>query len=385
MDDPEAGLQKKVRQETATDVKRLQDEAAARELELATQEWESTATIVPGLSGLHAEVPKQSALISFNEALQFFQTSNMQEQSKRTMPVVRRSGLAVLLHCLCGPPQLFRELVDERNLIFNIAACPLDNSALIHMRVLQTIYRQLTGDRFDCPRYGRHWEGIGFQGCDPATDLRGVGFWGLMNLLYMVTCPQTLPLAKDIYRLSLNEIQSFPFVVMSINVTAITMQMVREERLNRVCNSRRQVVAVVNEFYAGLFMHLYLRWKNEHKTIAHSGFVLKDVEAHARCKTKTVFGDLETHLKELETASSESRSGRRATRTSVPSCTAAASDFTDIYSVFPVADAENGHAFKPPIREQWNSTVSSEDGGRDEPVVVARTDTSRRAEEELFI
>ena len=27
----------------------------------------------------------------------------------------------------------------------------------------------------DPPRYGGHWEEIGFQGTDPATDLRGVG------------------------------------------------------------------------------------------------------------------------------------------------------------------------------------------------------------------
>ena len=37
------------------------------------------------------------------------------------------------------------------------------------------ISRQLTGSRVDPPRYGGHWEEIGFQGTDPATDLRGVG------------------------------------------------------------------------------------------------------------------------------------------------------------------------------------------------------------------
>lgn len=40
----------------------------------------------------------------------------------------------------------------------------LDNSDQIHVRSLQTIYRSLTGSRFDCPRYGNHWEEIGFQG-----------------------------------------------------------------------------------------------------------------------------------------------------------------------------------------------------------------------------
>lgn len=41
---------------------------------------------------------------------------------------------------------------------------PVDNSQTVHMRVLQTIYKKLIGSKLDCPRYGVHWENIGFQG-----------------------------------------------------------------------------------------------------------------------------------------------------------------------------------------------------------------------------
>lgn len=40
------------------------------------------------------------------------------------------------------------------------------------------------------------------SGADPATDLRGTGFLGLMHTLYFVMDPQTLPLARDIFKLS---------------------------------------------------------------------------------------------------------------------------------------------------------------------------------------
>lgn len=43
----------------------------------------------------------------------------------------------------------------------------VDNSQTVHMRVLQTIYKRLIGSRLDCPRYGAHWENIGFQGKGP--------------------------------------------------------------------------------------------------------------------------------------------------------------------------------------------------------------------------
>ena len=85
----------------------------------------------------------------------------------------------------------------------------------------------------DCPRYGSHWESIGFQGNDPATDLRGVGFLGLVQALYFVMTPELVPLARNMYRLSLNETQNFPFLVLSINVTRIALHALRDGLLDR--------------------------------------------------------------------------------------------------------------------------------------------------------
>jgi len=61
---------------------------------------------------------------------------------------------------------------------------------------LQTLFKLLTAGNSDCPRYGSHWERIGFQGNDPATDLRGVGLLGLLQPLFLVTTPDVLPMTK---------------------------------------------------------------------------------------------------------------------------------------------------------------------------------------------
>jgi hypothetical protein len=45
------------------------------------------------------------------------------------------------------------------------------------------------------------------QGSDPATDLRGVGFLGLVQVLYLVMTPELLPFARDVYALSRKEDQ----------------------------------------------------------------------------------------------------------------------------------------------------------------------------------
>lgn len=80
-----------------------------------------------------------------------------------------------------------------------------------------------------------------------------------MHTLYLVMDPETLPLARDIYRLSQHRTQvcrggegrglcsctpreracvfcarqNFPFSVMSINMTRIALQVLREEALSK--------------------------------------------------------------------------------------------------------------------------------------------------------
>jgi hypothetical protein len=53
---------------------------------------------------------------------------------------------------------------DNKRLIVCSSVGSLDNSQAVHLRVLQTIYKRLTGSKQDCPRFGTHWENVGFQG-----------------------------------------------------------------------------------------------------------------------------------------------------------------------------------------------------------------------------
>ncbi|KAM3868190.1 ELMO domain-containing protein 3 [Diretmus argenteus] len=264
------------------------------ELEKAREEWEALESGQPALT----EESNPTPLIPFNEALQYFQTTDLGELLRNIQPTIRRTGLAAITHFLFGPPRLHRELLEERDLVFAIAQCSLDNSQTVHMRVLQTIYKRLMGSRMDVPRYGTHWENIGFQGTDPGTDLRGTGFLGLMHTLYLVMDPETLPLARDIYKLSHHPIQNFPFSVMSINMSRIALQVLREEALSKECNRRQQVVGVLNEFYVATYLYLYQLWTTQQKTISDSGFVLKEVELFAKKNPKQMLRRLEVFLKE---------------------------------------------------------------------------------------
>ncbi|XP_074837958.1 ELMO domain-containing protein 3 isoform X2 [Carettochelys insculpta] len=259
----------------------------------AQEEWEAVENIQSGIVGRSAG---HMPLIAFNEALQYFQTADLSECRKKIQRTVPRRGLSALVHFLFGPPQLQPQLQGERDLALAIALCGLDSNERVHMRILQTIYKKLTGSRFDCPRYGAHWEELGFQGMDPGTDLRGSGLLGLMQLLYFVMDSRTLPLARDIFKLSQHELQNFPFCVMSVNLTRIVIQALREERLSRECNRRQQVIAVLNDLYVATFLRLFVIWKTQQKTISDSGFVLKELEAFAKKKPKQLLRYLETYM-----------------------------------------------------------------------------------------
>ncbi|KAF1445920.1 ELMO domain-containing protein 3, partial [Pygoscelis papua] len=190
----------------------------------------------------------------------------------------------------------------------------LDDNERVHMRILQTIYKKLTRSRLGCPRYGAHWEELGFQGADPGTDLRGTGMLGLMQMLYFVMDSRTLPLAQEIFKLSQHEtqapaitlilLQNFPFCIMSVNITRIVIQALREECLSRECNRRQQVIAVLNDLYAAAFLQLYRVWKWQHKTLADSGFLLKELELSTRKKPKQLLKSLEAYVNRSPAADS---------------------------------------------------------------------------------
>ncbi|XP_037663724.1 ELMO domain-containing protein 3 isoform X2 [Choloepus didactylus] len=261
----------------------------------AQEEWEAVDSIQPE-TGSGAGSEQLGQLISFSEVLQHFQTLDLSSFKKRIQPTVRRTGLAALRHCLFGPPKLHQGLHEERDLVLTIAQCGLDSQDPVHGRVLQTIYRKLTGSKFGCALHGDHWEDLGFQGANPATDLRGAGFLALLHLLYLVMDSKTLLMAQEIFRLSHHHIQYFPFCVMSVNVTRIAIQALREDCLSRECNRQRKVIPVVNSFYAATFLRLAHVWRTQRKTISDSGFVLKDLEALAKKNPKLLLKALESYL-----------------------------------------------------------------------------------------
>ena len=103
----------------------------------------------------------------------------------------------------------------------------------------------MTGHKTDCPRYGAHWDEIGFQGTDPATDLRGMGVFGLLQLLYF--CSNFNEEAKMVLATAQQPRCCFPFAGVSLNITKIVVESLREQCLNEYINKWRNVFDSVSD------------------------------------------------------------------------------------------------------------------------------------------
>ncbi|NXF27527.1 ELMD3 protein, partial [Rhodinocichla rosea] len=239
--------------------------------------------------------------ISFTEALQHFQSAELPSSRGTARAPGRRGILAALLRCLRGPPRLRPQLRGERELALAMARCALDDSERVHMRILQTIYRQLTRSRLGCPRYGAHWEELGFQGRTGSSPLPGDIPKIHPDLPWNLPVPSQLPQALPVLQSQLlpwacSSTSNFPFCIMSVNITRIVIQALQEERLSRECNRRQQVIAVLNDLYAAAFLRLSRLWEQQHGTVASAGFFLKELELSTKKKPRQLLKSLEAYL-----------------------------------------------------------------------------------------
>jgi len=270
--------------------------------EEAEEEWDNVAEITPNFQENANEETSGDCnivitpLATVQNVIDYINRSEMEEYLTKVRHGPDKKGFRKIFSCLLGPPSLPPHLRQTVKLVQATAFIGFNNEVPIHLSMLRTLYRQLTGSTLDCPRYGAHWEDIGFQGSDPATDLRGVGLLGLVHALYLVVTPEMFPFAQDVYQLSRQETQEFPLMVLSLNISRITLHVLRDGLLNRYLSLEDEVWTTVNFFYCALLYHVYHIWKSQHKTISSSGFVLQEAESFGRANVGLVIKNFERFL-----------------------------------------------------------------------------------------
>ncbi|XP_071585030.1 ELMO domain-containing protein 3-like isoform X1 [Heliangelus exortis] len=122
---------------------------------------------------------------------------------------------------------------------------------------------------------------------------------GLLQLLSLLTDPQTLPLAHHIFRLSHHETQAGPAPPLLPADFGSDFGggflALREGRLNRECNRRQQLLPLLNLLHAAAFLQLQRLWTAQGATIADTGDILRELEFSTKKNPRQLLRSLERH------------------------------------------------------------------------------------------
>ena len=168
---------------------------------------------------------------------------------------------------------------DDRDQVLALQQVGLLHGDKVHRRILLSIYRYLVRSpkgAADPQTRGRHWEGLGFQGDDPATDLRATGVVGLLHILYAI---QQAPIFYSaMFESSQSATHEFPFVLVCFNLSAVGVECLQRQGLHsRVLKEAKEgckhpANKALSEFVLGCMYHFYTKWLSEpRRTIADFG------------------------------------------------------------------------------------------------------------------
>lgn len=145
-----------------------------------------------------------------------------------------------------------------------LIASPFDGTVALHRQIAFSVCVKFSklSDRDmrmnSCSRYGPHWEAMGFQGDDFATDLRGVGILGLLHILsFFGSYPETarIALATNAERVVKHGTNgSVPLACASLNFSSLAILALREGRLSSLCRQAKTVHGALLNMHAALMV-----------------------------------------------------------------------------------------------------------------------------------
>ncbi|KAK6744015.1 hypothetical protein RB195_010985 [Necator americanus] len=214
-----------------------------------------------------------------------------------TMSAVHPTTLDVIVQkCLCRPKHHLESnsLKRERTLLLALSTVPYCLASTTQWSILRAFYSAVATFALDdpslaseCPRKGNHWQIVGFQGSDPATDFRGTGILGLIQLYCVV---KNLPESKlaTIVQLSRGEPNDFPLAVVGINITALLVARLRNGELLESAVACGGYLKAINQLYQSSLVLFCKQWKEENCSVKDCQHLLNRIDSLLRHSQKTL-------------------------------------------------------------------------------------------------
>jgi hypothetical protein len=167
-------------------------------------------------------------------------------------------NLALMLRHMVALTALHAEVDLLRKTSYSV-----DNAR--HEEALERLWQVLQPGRLrQGGRHSKDWGDIGFQGTDPSTDFRGMGFLSLLNLLELAQLqPSFCERHIREYLQPGHALTYFPFAITSINATGWLLELLRSGLLDEELLRRGPTMQTVNAMHYALFLRFGDIWERE--------------------------------------------------------------------------------------------------------------------------
>lgn len=244
-------------------------------------------------------------LIGLENAWEYLKSQEENLEVDVELPVPKKYGWFSIFCSLLDSSaslKLSPELQREKDVLISLSRRSFNHEDSTHIQMLLTLFNSLTGG-LHCPSViGTHWDIIGFQGTDPATDFRGVGMLGLLQPMSLSLSKSSASFMLEVISLSHSPSQGFPFMVLSLNVTQIVLVSLRDGYIDRLMKDRGIVLQLVNTCYGAVLYHIYDHWKKENLTLVDSGLLLKKAETNFRKDPLSIIQQYENYIESKSSA-----------------------------------------------------------------------------------
>ncbi|KAG5186744.1 ELMO/CED-12 family-domain-containing protein [Tribonema minus] len=264
-----------LRGETGEAAAELQETAATAARKQLAAEWQAIDTLQGAESlasfatpGTEPQFSYTCPSVTLSEALMALRESGTLESHRSAIvPVELPSGL---LKRLAVPRLSIPDADAQRDEIFLIGQVMYNPASFSHRRMLQTVYRGLTGSSAAvcAPETGSHWDAIGFQGLDPCTDLNRSQ--GILSLLQVMALLEARPeVAAQLMRDS--AVHGWPLMCVSIGFTKEAVAALRRGAIYGAANRHDSgdLLEILSHVHQAQF-HDFMRRCHQEPSVHHA-------------------------------------------------------------------------------------------------------------------
>ncbi|CAD5214904.1 unnamed protein product [Bursaphelenchus okinawaensis] len=217
----------------------------------------------------------------FNKVWNELKLQNLDSEKKEAEESLKLAKTGRKLQRLLCTPQRIRKRLrgrsfsEQKHFVVTVSKIKYEEGNELHWNILKRIYQKIVDCEDEPARFGKHWETVGFQGEDPATDLRGAGLFGLCQLLYLVTEGIDKERLERLKTFANEENNGFPLAVVGINFSFILLNRLRKGDFDSL---HFDLISHLNRLYRACFIEFERFWSEKQRTIADFGQILKRIK-----------------------------------------------------------------------------------------------------------